>query len=844
MKTKFRNLGLSLLLVALGAGGYALWQNLASFSGSAAGRRVLFYQDSMHPWIKSDQPGKCTICAMDLTPIYEGEHGFDSQGDLVTLSSNSVTVLNVQADVVQRRPVQRTLRVAGILEADSTRKTVIAAPAPGRIDDVLVASAGVDVQAGQVLASFYSPDLTFQTRRYIFRDRITEKTNQAMTMAAASGGSRRHSPNPLGTSKEQPLAARERAEPDPYYNDLLSTITGTVVERNVFDGQYVAEGDRLFTIVDASVLWFRFDVYEHQLPWLEPGQAVEVSVPSIPGRVFPAVIAVIEPTLDERTRTAKVRADVRNPLVGPPGQQRRLLHLGMYADGRLRAETPAVLTVPRGAILFPGGDAYAYVDKGGGAYEMRRVTLGRQGDDHWEVVRGLEEGDRVVTSGNVLIDAQAQFNRSASPSNAEEENLASPDLIAGHHHSMAAASAVELTDSQQQAVAGFLTVADGISTALAADQLEPLRPLVGRLPSVAEALAKEFSDEHPWHEVVASIQASSRWSPPSNLETARQSFLPFSTQVVELAQRLRSHEARFASTKVFFCPMAPKPGLWFQAKGPLRNPYYGAKMLTCGEEVPPLPTVAPMVSTKMPSPPPADAPAVVAAAAPAPASTPAVGVADHEHPADQAAGHPATETMDETQTTPPPPATRRGTAGYQQAAMSLGRRFAEMSSPASSSTPTASPATPAAANPGSATANSQAVDTFVAVANDLSQALAADSIEQYRRHLPRLPDALAALERDYSTHARVSAQVRKLAALTAGTPPQTLDDARKRFLAFSSNAVELAKLLRKEVPNADDFKIYYCSMAPAPGVWLQTKGPLRNPYYGSKMLTCGEEVEP
>jgi len=154
------------------------------------------------------------------------------------------------------------------------------------------------------------------------------------------------------STRGQPLPARERVEADPYYNDLLSTQTGTVTERNVFDGQYVAEGDRLFTIVDCSVLWFRFDAYEHQLPWLEPGQAVEVTVPSIPGQVFPAVISVIEPTLDETTRTAKVRADVTNPPIGKPGHQRRQLHLGMYADGRLRAQVPEVLAVPREAVLF------------------------------------------------------------------------------------------------------------------------------------------------------------------------------------------------------------------------------------------------------------------------------------------------------------------------------------------------------------------------------------------------------------------------------------------------------------------------------------------------------------
>ncbi len=120
---------------------------------------------------------------------------------------------------------------------------------------------------------------------------------------------------------------------------------------------------------------------------------------------------------------------------------------------------------------------------------------------------------------------------------------------------------------------------------LAADNLEQVKQHAGRLAATVSPLVKEFGSDHPWQEVVMRIQASSQWPPPADLKEARKSFLPFSTNVVELVQRLRSEAAAFGSLKVYFCPMAPKPGLWFQAKGPLRNPYYGAKMLSCGEEV-------------------------------------------------------------------------------------------------------------------------------------------------------------------------------------------------------------------------------------------------------------------
>ncbi|HOB99837.1 MAG TPA: efflux RND transporter periplasmic adaptor subunit [Verrucomicrobiota bacterium] len=852
MKNPLKNLAGSLLLVALGAGGYALWQQLTLPSHSRAERKVLYYQDSMHPWIKSDQPGQCTICAMDLTPIYEGESGLGHTDDLVTLSASSVTVMNVQTDEVKRRSLHRAVRVAGVLEADTTRKTILAAPAAGRIDAVAVASAGVDVQAGQVLATIYSPDLVFQTRRYIFRDRITDKATQAAMMASTPGGSSRHTPVPGVGARDLPFAARERVEADPYFNDLLSTHTGTVTERNVFDGQYVAEGDRLFTIVDCSVLWFRFDVYEHQLAWLEPGQPVDVTVPSLPGQVFHATISVIEPTLNETTRTVKVRADVANPLVGNPGQPRRSLHLGMYAEGRLRAQIPDVLTIPRGALLFPGEHAYAYLDKGGGAYEMRRVTLGRPGDDHWEVLDGLEENDRVVISGNVLIDAQAQFNRSTVPGTPDPQPGGVNAAMAHADHASSNGTghcctespdspAPELTDVQHRALAAFLAVAHGISSTLAADDLDRLKPHVASLPALAQALTEAFPEDHPWHEVIQSLPATSRWAELTNLEVARRMFLPFSTNTVDLVQRLRSQETTFASAKVFFCPMAPKPGLWFQAEGPLRNPFYGSKMLTCGEEVSAPPRAAkatPALAAKPPR-------AATEHSQLAPAGLdPAVAPINADmHPQLPPAGGELAPAPTSASAAPNAAARRRGIAHYDQAAMAFGTRLAELSaSLVNASAVPSSP--PPAGNPELAAQRQQAIKGFLFVVDGMSQGLVADSVEQYRAHLGKLPGALATLGNAYPARDRVKALTRKLTTLAQSPPPHDLEDARTRFLALSSNAAELAKLLKTEASAVGGFKLYHCPMAPRPGVWLQAKGPLRNPFYGSKMLTCGEEVEP
>lgn len=561
------------------------------------------YQDSMHPWVKSDQPGKCTICAMDLTPIHEGQESTSAHEGLVVLSSNTVTVMNVASGEVGRKALSFGLRVAGTLEADETRKNIFSAPAAGRIEVMAVEAVGDVVQADQPLFTFYSPELATWRRAYVVRTRSAT--------GPAFAGRPHEGPEPLSRGKQaakaqvaaQPAMAAPNQDADPYFSDLLSPLSGTVVERKVFNGQYVTEGDQLLTIVDTSVLWFRFDVYERQLSWLRKGQNIRVTVPSVPGKEFAAVISAIEPKVDQTTRTVKVRATLQNPLLeGTEGMQ-RMLFLGMYAEGAVHAEVPDVLTVPRSAILYPGGQAYVYVEQGAGAYARTPVRLGRQGDHEWEVLEGLEEGDRVVTAGNVLMDAQAQLTEPAgqaeartvlaqtAPPDSNPEGSALTTALPAKQHAapsseqQTSAKPAPLTASQSKALRDFLKVAGGISEALASDDLENLKLELSRLEAAQSFLSRELAEDAQLAVAMKEISSACTWSEPSDLATARKSFLPFSTKVVELVERLRGGQDDFRSLKVYHCPMAPKPGLWYQSKGPLRNPFYGAAMLACGEEV-------------------------------------------------------------------------------------------------------------------------------------------------------------------------------------------------------------------------------------------------------------------
>lgn len=853
MKTKYGNFGVSLLLMALGAAGYALWQKLEPSSGSAAGRKVLFYQDSMHPWIKSDQPGKCTICAMDLTPIHEGEQAVGMRDDVVVLSSNSVTVLNVQTEIVARRPLGLTLRAAGTLEANETLKTVLAAPAAGRIEVLNVEYAGVEVAAGQPLLTMYSPELALEKRRYLVRSRMSTQRD------------------PYQATPTSPMdLARVSVESDPYFHDLVAPQSGTVIERNIYAGQYVAEGERLMTIVDSSVLWFRFDVYENQLAWVVPGQTLEVTVPAVQGKVFPAVVSFIEPALDTTTRTVKVRADIKNPPVEVSGgQTMRLLRYGMYADGRIHAELPGVLTVARSAVLQPGTRAYAYVDKGSGAYERRRVHLGRRGDRWCEVLNGLTEGDRVVTAGNVLIDAQAEFLR-GDESLEDDEAAAGPSLADGAE---SRPGTVVLDEGQQAALATFLKAAHSIAEALAADDLGHARQHVAGLPAALPALRTAFPEPHPWHEAVEAIDGAGRGLGAADLESARRAFLPFSTAVVGLVQRARALPGSFHAVKVYYCPMAPEPGLWFQSAGPLKNPYFGSKMLHCGEEVPP-PVLA-ATAAKTPA-------APVAPAAPKTMGKMQPHQTMHSPKPPQvapmkktmqSASAPAQKANPDTLAAPMPMLPQEAGPSIRSGRRSVGMAFWQRASELYASTRTENAATNAETHPslaagmdpehtmakaqapagtpevadtvgGAETDAAESLEAFLGAAAEVSAALAADDLEACNRGVAALAERLPAMQTRFAAPHRFSTLFRRMSVWTAAPPAKDLQEARQRFLPMSTQVVELTRQARGSNPNLADLKIYHCSMAPQPGLWVQAKGPLRNPYYGSKMLTCGEEVEP
>lgn len=538
-------------------------RHAAQSPASAAGpRKVLFYQSPMHPWIKSDQPGNCTICGMKLVAVFEGEAVSDATaGPVVKLSAQSVSTVQVDAAPVGRKPLRRLIRVAGRIDDDDSAHRRLSAYVEGRIEKLFVNYVGAEVTAGQPLASLFSRELLVARSEYNLAAQRPASPERDNALTGSRQKLRRFG---LTAAQIEKLPGQTG---DTF--DIVAPISGTVVERKVYEGQYVKEGEVLFEIANFSKMWFVFDAYERDLAWIRVGQSVEVTTPSVPGKVFTAPIVFIDPNLAMETRTAKVRVILDNPLAGDPGTQRRELLHKIFADGRIRVDTEPVLAVPRSAVLSPGGEPLVYVVKGEREYEARRITLGRAGDDSWEVLAGLEEGERVVTTGNLLVDAQAQLDQPA--------------------HVTVSQTAVLLSDAQRASAEQLFLAASAVGEALASDNLTAHNTRIAALHTAALALGTELGDRGQRLAGVAQV------GPAKDLTAARKQFYPLSMVVSEIAVQARKQDGKAVAVKVFECPMAKSAvpsaetnqGRWVQAAGPLRNPFFGAEMLECGKEIAP-----------------------------------------------------------------------------------------------------------------------------------------------------------------------------------------------------------------------------------------------------------------
>jgi len=375
-------------------------------------RKVLFYRSPMNPGVRSDTPAKDSM-GMDFVPVYadEVETGPAVDGRVaITLSPERRQLLGIRTEAVEKTSLKRSIRTVGRVAVDERRLHHIHTKYEGYVEHLHVDFTGKFVRRGEPLLSLYSPELVATQQEYLLAYRAQQRLGSSGIASVAQGGV-----DLLEAARQRLLfwdirpadiASLEKSGQVMRTLDLYSDISGYVVQKMAFHGMRVTPADTLFDIADLSQLWVLADVYESDLPSVRIGMEGELSVPYLPGKTWKGPVTYIAPTVEEKTRTIKVRVEVDNA--------DGTLKPDMYADVFLQTDLGEGPVVPESAVINAGDRRLVFLDLGEGRYQPREVRLGVKTEQGWQVLSGVKEGERVVTAANFLLDSESSLKAALS----------------------------------------------------------------------------------------------------------------------------------------------------------------------------------------------------------------------------------------------------------------------------------------------------------------------------------------------------------------------------------------------------------------------------------------------
>jgi membrane fusion protein, copper/silver efflux system len=326
----------------------------------------------------------------------------------VELSDEEQKMIGIETAEVQRRSIQKQIVVPGKVAEPETGMTAISARIGGRIEKLLLKATGETVSRGQAVAFIYSPEVFTAGEEYKLalgnRQRLAaSKESQAITEADELVRASRRRLELRGLTSEQIEQIASSAETSVEIATYSST-SGIVTRRNVTEGEYVKEGDTLYTVVDLSTVWVEAQIFESDIPLIRNGQAVRITSPAVSASLR-GTVAFLQPSIDPQTRTMIARIQVPNP------QMR--LRPGMFVQVSLDIPLGSdIVAVPRSAVLDTGEEKVVYVARENGLFEKRSIQVAGATDDYYAATKGIQPGERVVTHGNFLIDSQTRLSGS------------------------------------------------------------------------------------------------------------------------------------------------------------------------------------------------------------------------------------------------------------------------------------------------------------------------------------------------------------------------------------------------------------------------------------------------
>jgi membrane fusion protein, copper/silver efflux system len=378
---------------------------------AAVAHRVLYYVDPMHPAYRSDKPGKAPDCGMDLVAVYADTVGNSlvaSDGPTGSLNIDPATqkIYGIQLAAVENDSGTRTIRVFGKVAPDETKIYKVTMGVDGYVKSTDNDAVGNRVKKDQRLAVIYSPDFLPVIGGFLSANERTPggiKETAATAQNAASAQARADRLRNLGMSDAQieEMTSNHKIPEDVY---VVSPTDGFIVARNISPGLRFEREKELYSVADLSHVWILAQVFGKDAQKFHPGAQAKVTLPDT-GESFQATVSDVLPEVDPTTRAFKVRLVASNP-----GFK---LRPEMFVNVDMPVSIPAGLSVPADAIVDTGLAKQVFVETSPGHFEKREVEIGWRFDDRVQIVKGVREGEMVVSAGTFLVDSESRLQAAA-----------------------------------------------------------------------------------------------------------------------------------------------------------------------------------------------------------------------------------------------------------------------------------------------------------------------------------------------------------------------------------------------------------------------------------------------
>lgn len=556
---------------------------------------------SMHPQIRKDKPGNCPICGMVLIPLQNNNVGEEADPDEIQMTESAMKLAEVQTYIVKKGTPVKLVNLLGKVKADERNIAALTARFGGRIEKLYVNYTGQNVKKGQKLASIYSPELN--TAQQELLDAAKYKDENPSFYKATRNKLK------LWELTDSQIDAIEQGDEPSIYFDILAPISGTVTRKDVTIGDYVKEGSPLFKVIDLRKVWIMFDAYESDLPWINMGDKVLFTLQSLPGKTFSAKVTYIDPFVDAVTRVAQVRVEMNNLNLKFKPE--------MFVNGILQSNAASnshELLIPKTSILWTGKRSVVYVkvpNRKIPSFIYREITLGAETGKFYIVAKGLHQGEEIASNGVFKIDASAQLLGKPSMMNPEGGDsgagrMPGMDMSGGKDKKTKKST---MTDEEMKAMSNnektnvstsgkvdeefknqlgkfvnaYLKMKDAFVATDEKSVEKEAKKLLTVLDKIDMKLLKE--DAHnKWMQLLKPIKENLNGIiSMKGIEMKRSHFSIVSNKTADAIEQFGINSDN--TVYLEFCPMAfdNKGAFWISADKKIKNPYFGDKMMTCGE---------------------------------------------------------------------------------------------------------------------------------------------------------------------------------------------------------------------------------------------------------------------